>query len=889
MKFVTTLAIAALGSILVACGGGGGDAGSGSGGGGSGTYTASKGVAQKGPLALGSVVFAQELDAGLAPTGRQFSYQVTSNLGTFSPTSTFASRYVGLLANGYYFDEVAGTVSTGTVALNAYADLQASSVLNVNLLTTLAYQRIQRLMVGSGMSYAAASLQAETEVLRALKMPVGTRASFGELDLGGGTDGDHMLAAISSLFVYGNGPGALSALIANFQADIGINGVLTNAATSTALAAAAAAVDPAAVAAHLTQAYAASGVSFTADQIAQWIDADGDGVIGRMEFRVADATPASTLSLPSFVASQLAGTAISVSTGQLIVNGTPVIGAVTVQSGDTIAVSPGNGSFVSGAFTLYLKAGADPVARVSFVRGLAAIVVTPGDSSLPAGATQPFVATGAYTDGSSAALTAGVTWSSSAGAVAKVDPVSGLVTSLSPGTTQISASSGSIAGTTGLTVTTAVVRSIAVSPNPAFVGIGISSQMTAIATYSDGTTADVTRAVAWSSGAPAVATVDSASGRTLGVALGTTQITASASSIQGSTSLSVTRGAWSPSGPLAIGLFWHTATRLQNGKVLVAGGDQRGQRAVGFAQVYDPLTGVWARTADLARTRYLHSATLLSDGRVLVAGGTNFGSDGVDASAELYDPTTGSWSPTGSLTYKRMQHVAVALPNGKVLVFGGSGGTGTPPSMDPAQHAELFDPGTGVWTAAANPIFSFAPNASGTAVLPGGRVLALGTVVVGGVQTPSAQLYDGATNTWSNVAAPSMVRSTYCVALMSNGRVLLTGGDTSGATKPAEVYDPAAGAWSFTGSPLVPRTVGPVSIALPDGRVMVGGGVDYDRTELTSVELYDPGTGTWSATGSMSVLRRYGFTVTVLDDGAVLVVGGDGGGGAGLDSTEVYW
>jgi len=146
-------------AVLESCGGGGG--------GGAAvvqpsvTYTAKSGVAQKGPLIKGSTVTAQELDANLSPTGKQYSYQTNSDLGTFSPTSTFGSQYIGLIATGYYFDEVQNTVSNGPITLNGYSDLSAESFLNVNLMTTLAYQRIQHLVTSSNMTFAAATTQAE--------------------------------------------------------------------------------------------------------------------------------------------------------------------------------------------------------------------------------------------------------------------------------------------------------------------------------------------------------------------------------------------------------------------------------------------------------------------------------------------------------------------------------------------------------------------------------------------------------------------------------------------------------------------------------------------------------------------------------------------------------
>ena len=115
----------------------------------------------------GSAVTAQELDSSLSPTGKQYSYQVTSDLGEFSPTSNFTSQYIGVSATGYYFDEVLGAVSSGPVTLNGYSDLSVDTVMNVNILTTLAYQRIRTLAVQPGKTFSAARTQAEQEVLSA--------------------------------------------------------------------------------------------------------------------------------------------------------------------------------------------------------------------------------------------------------------------------------------------------------------------------------------------------------------------------------------------------------------------------------------------------------------------------------------------------------------------------------------------------------------------------------------------------------------------------------------------------------------------------------------------------------------------------------------------------
>ena len=80
--------------------------------------------------------------------------------------------------------------------------------------------------------------------------------------------------------------------------------------------------------------------------------------------------------------------------------------------------------------------------------------------------------------------------------------------------------------------------------------------------------------------------------------------------------------------------------------------------------------GTWKVTGDLVTARYLHTATLLQNGQVLVAGGTGVGFVSL-ASAELYDPGTRVWTATGSMATARSGHTATLLPNGQVLVVGG--------------------------------------------------------------------------------------------------------------------------------------------------------------------------------------------------------------------------
>jgi hypothetical protein len=871
------LALAALVISLASCGGGEN---------GSGkpppplTYSATSGVAQKGPLIKGSTVTAQELDAKLSPTGKQYTYQTTSDLGTFSPTSAFGSQYIGLIATGYYFDEVADALSTGTITLNGYSDLTAAPVLNVNLLTTLAYQRIQHLVAQSNMSFGDATSQAEREVLAALNIPPGTYEGFGTLDLAGGTDSDHLLATISSIFIYGNSAAALSQLIANFQSDIAAHGVITEPATKAALVGASKSVDPVAVAANLSQAYSSVGVSFAPTDISDWIDRDGDGVIGKFKFQVPDASPSSSFTLPAFVANQLSGTSVSVMGGALAVNGTPANGSVEIHSGDAIAISPSPGTFPNGVLDVYLVTGTTRLARVSFVATLLSIAITPAGPVIASGIKQQFAATGTFSDGSTSDLSTLVSWTSETPAVASVN-ASGLASSFSAGSTLVTATSGSVSGSTTLTVTSAALQSLAITPNPARAGVGFARQLTVTGTYSDATTANLTNVATWSSDTPSVATVGPTTGVVTGVSLGSATITAAYGPISTTAPLNILSGVWYPGGEMVAPRVGHTVTLLPNGKLLAAGGLSNGQFSAS-SELYDPATGKWTATGSLGTARSGHAAALLPNGKVLVAGGGSV-SPLYTASSELYDPATGSWASTGSLAAAGAIFTATLLQNGKVLLTGGTDGTNA------FAASQLYDPATGKWTATGSLATARAYHTA--TLLQNGRVLVTGGTTTFLEPIASSELYDPVAGTWSTTGTLSTARDSHTATLLQNGKVLVTGGGNNNAivmVASSELYDPVAGTWSSTGD-LATARLYHSAVLLNDGKVVVAGGMAPNNTQyFPGCELYDPGAGTFSPTGNLE-LARYMHTATLLPNGAVLVVGGYVDPQGDQAESELYW
>ena len=137
----------------------------------------------------------------------------------------------------------------------------------------------------------------------------------------------------------------------------------------------------------------------------------------------------------------------------------------------------------------------------------------------------------------------------------------------------------------------------------------------------------------------------------------------------------------------------HTASTLNNGKVLVTGGGN-GSYALTYAldssELYDPSTGTWTITGNITNARYYHTASVLTNGKVLISGGLDSSGNYLN-SAEVYDPSTGTWAMTGYMTYSRYYHTASVLTNGKVLVSGGI-------SFIFLNNAELYDPSTETWT-----------------------------------------------------------------------------------------------------------------------------------------------------------------------------------------------
>ncbi|MGH9681950.1 MAG: Ig-like domain-containing protein, partial [Candidatus Acidiferrales bacterium] len=169
---------------------------------------------------------------------------------------------------------------------------------------------------------------------------------------------------------------------------------------------------------------------------------------------------------------------------------------------------------------------------------LVSIAVTPANPSIAKSVTQQFTATGTYSDNSTQDMTGTVTWSSGTTTTATIT-TAGLATGVAPGTSTIQAKSGTITGSTVLTVTTAPLVSIAVTPANPSIAKGATQQFTATGTYSDNTTQNITSSVTWTSGTATTAIITTG-GLASALAIGTTTIQAVSGTFSGSTVLTVT-------------------------------------------------------------------------------------------------------------------------------------------------------------------------------------------------------------------------------------------------------------------------------------------------------------------------------------------------------------
>jgi hypothetical protein len=257
---------------------------------------------------------------------------------------------------------------------------------------------------------------------------------------------------------------------------------------------------------------------------------------------------------------------------------------------------------------------------------------------------------------------------------------------------------------------------------------------------------------------------------------------------------------WTLTGSLNVGRYLHSASLLSNGKVLVAGGWSAtccgsGQYALTSSELWDPLTGKWTTTGSMVNPHAAHTATLLQNGLVLIAGGESYGQGSLgraaSAGADLYDPNSGTWTQVGNMTTPRDHQTATLLSDGRVFVAGGSAGG----CCSGLASAEIFDPSTLAWTVTQS-MTTGRNGPAASAIANGTSVLVSGGYSCCGDPNPtrsSAEYFDLVTGTWHLTGSLSQARAYHTSIALLDGSVLAVGGQGQAELSSAERYYPDSG------------------------------------------------------------------------------------------------
>ncbi len=350
--------------------------------------------------------------------------------------------------------------------------------------------------------------------------------------------------------------------------------------------------------------------------------------------------------------------------------------------------------------------------------------------------------------------------------------------------------------------------------------------------------------------------------------------------------------------------YLHTATVLDSGQILIAGGESCSSAVCTFlnsAELYNPATDTYTYTGSMAQARSA-TAVLLNNGNVLIAGGYFCDASGNCSSlssAELYNPSAGTFSSIGNMTVARGGQTMTLLTDGTVLIAGGQTCT-TATSCTALSSAEIYNPVAGMFTAVANAMGAARYGASAVA-LNSGQVLIAGGFDGNDLQ-PTAEIYSpmlqGFMGNGPTLNAPLFQPT---ATLLNNGQVLVAGGSACGIsgvsnvplallstgcpTNDAEIYDPNANTFTETGGMNDVRWLQTATL-LTNGEVVIAGGLNPGQ--LTggcrscndpywqsdgSTELFDPVAVAFNYDQSINGVA--GQTATLVgSSGNVLLTGG---------------
>ncbi len=241
---------------------------------------------------------------------------------------------------------------------------------------------------------------------------------------------------------------------------------------------------------------------------------------------------------------------------------------------------------------------------------------------------------------------------------------------------------------------------------------------------------------------------------------------------------------------MTISRHGHSATLLNDGKVFISGGKNSSFTYLSNTEIYDPVSNTFSaeRSMSMSSARFRHGSITLNNGTVLIAGGQTNNSTFLKT-AVIYDPVADTYTSTeNDLSEAKSIMRMVKLNNGKVLVLGGAnhrmGGE------QPTNTADIYDPTTKRFTQLPN-LPDWMYHFTATLQNDGMVLITGGQNSMGSAELQAALLFDPSTNQFIRNVTPMLTpRAWHSATLLPNGKTLIIGGYSSNSKNSAEIYDP---------------------------------------------------------------------------------------------------
>lgn len=242
------------------------------------------GKVEKGPFVSGSNITMQLLDNKMQTIGEMYTTTILDDVGSFTfGSKKLTSPYADLTANGYFFNEVKGRLSDGTLNLRAVVDVSDATTINVNILTHIKYQRVLNL-VASGKSFKEANAQAQRELFEAFGCPQFADVDVSHFSIIGGDDKAGVLIAISSLLLVERSEAEVTEYLAKLCREFAGEGKFSSATQEIIrmdLGILSGYLDG--IGNNIINRYAELGMTVDVPDLRKYFDWDGDGIPGNEE------------------------------------------------------------------------------------------------------------------------------------------------------------------------------------------------------------------------------------------------------------------------------------------------------------------------------------------------------------------------------------------------------------------------------------------------------------------------------------------------------------------------------------------------------------------------------------------------------------------------------